>query len=446
MKKAYTLTAEQLKGIANLCYQEQGSVPGAAAEASLMCNLFEKQKKYTSLYDYVRDGGWFAHAGFYMDNGESPDSVAAAVRDVIINGNRTLPDYIDEHDCLSDIESISTGNKNNRSAYVKDRTIIRNKYGSVYTFYCFPAPASDPFGYTNKPAEAAEERAEESSPVPAPQALAACDWMEAIAKDPAHGYDQAYRWGERGDYDCSSMVITAYERAGVPVKTAGATYTGDMKEVFIRCGFEDITYDVDRISGKGMLRGDVLLNEVHHTAMYCGNSKEVEASVNEFGKATGGQPGDQTGREILIRSYRNYPWDCVLRYTGIGGGRPVLQYGSVGKDVSDLQRMLNDQVSASLAVDGEFGMRTEAAAREYQQRYCLDVDGIVGSQTWACLERSWTVIKTPGIIRQSPRKESKVVVKLQAGDKVEALGVVLNDIGQKWAVLENGYMILDNLS
>jgi len=37
-----------------------------------------------------------------------------------------------------------------------------------------------------------------------------------------------------------------------------------------------------------------------------------------MGTAHGGQPGDQTGKEILIRSYRNYPWDCVLRYKDSG--------------------------------------------------------------------------------------------------------------------------------
>jgi len=60
----------------------------------------------------------------------------------------------------------------------------------------------------------------------------------------------------------------------------------------------------------------VLLNEAHHVAMYCGNGKEVEASINEKGTAHGGKPGDQTGKEFLIRSYRNYPWNCVLRYRG----------------------------------------------------------------------------------------------------------------------------------
>lgn len=139
--------------------------------------------------------------------------------------------------------------------------------------------------------------------------------MEAWANNPAHGYDQVNRWGEKGDYDCSSAVIMAWELAGVPVKKNGATYTGNMHKVFTGCGFADVTKSVKLAEGNGLQRGDVLLNHVHHVAMYCGNGKEVEASINEKGTATGGTPGDQTGKEFLIRSYRNYPWDCVLRYT-----------------------------------------------------------------------------------------------------------------------------------
>lgn len=140
--------------------------------------------------------------------------------------------------------------------------------------------------------------------------------METWAKDDSHGYDQDYRWGEKGDYDCSSAVIQAWQNAGVPVKSGGATYTGDMKNVFLKNGFVDVTSKVNVATGSGLLRGDVLLNEAHHVAMYCGNGKEVEASINEKGAAHGGKPGDQTGKEFLIRSYRNYPWNCVLRYRG----------------------------------------------------------------------------------------------------------------------------------
>ena len=110
--------------------------------------------------------------------------------------------------------------------------------------------------------------------------------MEDWAADPSHGYDQEYRWGERGDFDCSAAVIQAWELAGVPVKSNGATYTGNMRGVFLRCGFRDVTGGVELGSGSGLLRGDVLLNYEHHTAMYCGNGQEVEASINENGTVT----------------------------------------------------------------------------------------------------------------------------------------------------------------
>ena len=82
--------------------------------------------------------------------------------------------------------------------------------------------------------------------------------MEDWAADDSHGYDQQYRWGEYGDFDCSSAVISAWELAGVPVKSSGATYTGNMRGVFLRCGFKDVTRDVELDSGSGLLRGGAL--------------------------------------------------------------------------------------------------------------------------------------------------------------------------------------------
>lgn len=146
----------------------------------------------------------------------------------------------------------------------------------------------------------------------------AVEWAVGIANDDSHGYDQTSRWGP--DYDCSSLLIQAWENAGVPVKTAGATYTENMYDAFIECGFQDVTESIDLATGAGVIRGDVLLNIVNHTAMSIGNGQIVQASINEFGETTGGQTGDQTGEEIYTRSYYNYPWDKVLRYPGGGGG------------------------------------------------------------------------------------------------------------------------------
>ena len=160
--------------------------------------------------------------------------------------------------------------------------------------------------------------------------------METWAADNDHGYDQADRWGP--DYDCSSLMISAWQQAGVPVKTAGAAYTGNMAPVFLRCGFEDVTADVNLSTGAGLQRGDVLLKVRHHTAMSIGGGQIVHASINESGRATGGKTGDQTGREICVRSYYKYSkgWDKVLRYAGSRkeadgqkGGTSVKQYAGV---------------------------------------------------------------------------------------------------------------------
>ena len=155
------------------------------------------------------------------------------------------------------------------------------------------------------------------------KAETAIKWMEDTAKDNRHGYCQTHRWGKDGDYDCSSAVYTAWEHAGIPVKTYsfekyGCAYTGVMLAVFKHFGFEDVINKVNLATGAGLKRSDILLNDKHHVAMYCGNGMEVEASINEKGTATGGTPGDQTGKEFLIRAYRNYPWNHVLRYPDDG--------------------------------------------------------------------------------------------------------------------------------
>ncbi|WP_294359856.1 NlpC/P60 family protein [uncultured Senegalimassilia sp.] len=134
------------------------------------------------------------------------------------------------------------------------------------------------------------------------------NWALGIAADDSHGYDQQYRWNERGDYDCSSLVVSALRQAGLD--TGGATYTGNMVSNLTARGFQWIT-DFSQLQ-----YGDILLNQVQHTAIYLGNNLLVHASGNEYGGAIGGKPGDQTGSEICVRSYYWKPWDGFLRYVG----------------------------------------------------------------------------------------------------------------------------------
>ena len=65
-------------------------------------------------------------------------------------------------------------------------------------------------------------------------------------------------------------------------------------------------------------RGDVYLNEGKHTAMCISAVPDMlaEFNINEKGTITGGQVGDQTGREGLRRAYYDFPWDGILAYNG----------------------------------------------------------------------------------------------------------------------------------
>lgn len=135
-----------------------------------------------------------------------------------------------------------------------------------------------------------------------------------IANDNSHGYSQINRNGNP-DYDCSSLVIDVVNRAGIPVKNYGASYTGNMLHAFVSCGFIDVTKYINLANGNGLKRGDILLNTYHHTEIYIGDGKNVGAHSDEKGGIKGDNKGDQTGNEISVTNYYNYPWQYVLRYT-----------------------------------------------------------------------------------------------------------------------------------
>lgn len=231
----------------------------------------------------------------------------------------------------------------------------------------------------------------------------------AIANDNSHGYSQENRWGP--DYDCSSLVITVVNNSGIPVKSKGATYTGNMYGAFTSCGFKDVTRECNLNSANGMKLGDILLNHSCHTAIYIGSCKIVHARTSEGNCMC----GDQSGNEIRTQSYWNYPWDCVLRYVGddsisnvcsesptnsaenndniyyqpnytcnTGNNKnypEILKFGDVGNEVKEMQAKLNALGYNCGEADGEFGSKTLEAVKKFQSQKSLEDDGEAGPLT-----------------------------------------------------------------
>jgi len=174
---------------------------------------------------------------------------------------------------------------------------------------------------------------------------AAIVWARKIAADDAHGYSQASRWGR--DYDCSSFIISALNAGGFPMKSYGATYTGNMGAALAKCGFKRVS-GVNLRSGAGLQAGDILLNPATHTEMFIGGGYTVGAHSSETGGKTG-KTGDQTGNEISVQPYRNKNYTEVWRYSG-GDSQP---------------QNINDSLDAIArrVIRGEFGNGAERVAR-----------------------------------------------------------------------------------
>lgn len=214
------------------------------------------------------------------------------------------------------------------------------------------------------------------------QALA---WAINIANDQRHGYSQANRWGNP-DYDCSSLVLSAYKKAGVD--TGNATYTGNMRQELLKHGFSDVTASCNLSTCGGLQRGDILLYHLSgtqgHTALYAGQGQIVHARGQSYGSS---KPGDQ-GSEIAVTPYYRGKWATVLRYTGGGTAKtvkryavntalPMIQKGDTGQAVRVWQ------VIVGVDPDGEFGYVTKGATLAFQTEHAIEIDGVVGPESWA---------------------------------------------------------------
>lgn len=184
----YAFSDAEIRRIAYMASNENGgSVAAIQAEASLMANLFEKNRgpagDTAGLISYITTcppAGWFSTCNeYYNGDGYNNQEYIDAVKDVLVNGNRTVPPQVVEHDCFypecsAGIGSISNDGGNTWTAvpshadasqmldqFKRGETILKQAgrgLSGQYIFWDWADPenhSGDPFGYfaNNPPAE-----------------------------------------------------------------------------------------------------------------------------------------------------------------------------------------------------------------------------------------------------------------------------------------------------
>lgn len=208
-----------------------------------------------------------------------------------------------------------------------------------------------------------------------------------------HGYSQINRWGDgtyetvdlgdgvsvklaNGDRDCSSGIISALKAVGI--NTGNASYTGNMRSEII--GKNPTLFAWSQRTAQ---RGDIYLNESHHTAMCTSADPDMlcQFSVSENGTIRGTQ-GDQTGKESNFKAYYSYPWNGKIVWLNDGA-----TLGNGTTTTTATTKTIND----SLDVDGYGGPLT---ITKWQNACGTYADGIISGQLKAnkdYLRNLWNV-------------------------------------------------------
>lgn len=161
--------------------------------------------------------------------------------------------------------------------------------------------------------------------------------------------------------DCSALVRVCCAYAGI-MDLPSNFRTGNMPDNLMKTGyFEEMKGSKYTKESAYLREGDILVTaRAGHTVVV----------LNDGAKAGDNAPGAPNEEGDTVEVTLN-----------------MLKRGSIGNQVWSLQALLiaKGYDLGKYGLDGEFGGDTEKAVKDFQQRYSLDVDGIVGKDTWSKL-------------------------------------------------------------
>ena len=177
----------------------------------------------------------------------------------------------------------------------------------------------------------------------------------------------------KNEYDCIGFVNAVNNACGIKLKGAGATYHWGNTANFIRRGpiaeMPNVVCCVYQADGSRM----------SHIGFHIGGGNIIHCSGK--GEVMIGSVADKAWTHYAI-PVGYYTEEYLKQAKIVDTSFTLLKKGSRGDNVFKLQQMLNALGFNCGEPDGAFGSNTEAAVKNFQEKYGLSVDGKVGQATW----------------------------------------------------------------
>lgn len=196
------------------------------------------------------------------------------------------------------------------------------------------------------------------------------------------GYDQAerntlYKYAKEVGFDCSKVKTPCETDCSALVRVccayAGITelpadFRTDNEPVYlIRTGeFVEMTGEKYTKESAYLREGDILVTATKgHTVVVLNNGDKAETSNAQVSAPA-------------IQASASHPVNVALT---------MLKKGARGIEVRSMQALLRvlGYGLGSYGVDGDFGKDTESAVKQFQKAKGIEVDGVVGKDTWTKL-------------------------------------------------------------
>ncbi len=254
--------------------------------------------------------------------------------------------------------------------------------------------------------------------------------------DRAQGRAYGSKWIGHKVADCSGLFSWAFKQLG------GYMYHGSDTMYRKYCAAKGELKKGRRTDGASLKPGTAVFvwngKKYSHVGLYVGGEMVIEAMGTVNGvttsKVTAGKWthwGELTG--VLYENAESAISENSELVLVQPAGKVTLRKGSKGDAVRELQTMLL-KLGYDLGpcgIDGDFGKSTDAAVRSFQSDHWLTVDGVVGKNTWAELEKS---------VNQIAGKPSELTysVTISGLDLTQAQALVNNYPGNSVMEVERG--------